>query len=142
LDVNEQLVREVDYLKAENQVLKNQLTKFGKRMKFTDEQRHLLAVKAKALGKRLAEVVTIVKPEIVLLWHKKLVAQKYDYSKVKRKLGRPKTDREIEQLVLKFVKENKTWGYKRIAGAIKNLGYKVSASTVANIMRQYGLLSV
>jgi transposase InsO family protein len=39
---------------------------------------------------------------------------------------------------LKLVKENKTWGYRRIAEAIKNLGYKVSASTVANIMRRNG----
>ena len=138
LNINEQLVREVDYLKAENQVLKNQLTKSGKRLKFTDEQRRLVAVKAKALGKRLTEVVTIVRPETVLRWHKKLIAQKYDSSKVKRKPGRPGIDIEIEQLVLKFVKENKTWGYGRIAGAIKNLGYKVSASTVANIMRRNG----
>lgn len=138
LDINEQLTHEVDYLKAENQVLKNQLTKSGKRMKFTDEQRYLLAVKARALGKRLTEVVTIVRPETILRWHKKLVAQKYDSSKEKRKPGRPEINIEIEQLVLKFVKENKTWGYGRIAGAIKNLGYKVSASTVANIMRRNG----
>ena len=63
LDINEQLSREVDYLKAENQVLKNQLKQSGKRMKFTDEQRRFLAIKAKALGKRLGEVVTIVRPE-------------------------------------------------------------------------------
>ena len=40
---------------------------------------------------------------------------------------------------MKFVKENKTWDYRRIAGAIKNLGYKISASTAANIMRRNGL---
>lgn len=82
--------------------------------------------------------MTIVRPETILLWHKKLVAQKYDSSKVKRKPGRPKTDHEIEQLVLRLVKENRTWGYRRISGAIKNLGYKISASTVANIMRRNG----
>ena len=58
LDINEQLARKIDYLKAENQVLKNQLTQSGKRLRFTDEQRRLLAIKAKTLGKRLAEVVT------------------------------------------------------------------------------------
>ena len=132
LDINEQLAREIDYLKAENQVLKNQLAKSGKRMKFTDEQRRLLAVKAKALGKRLAEVVTIVRPTTILIWHKKLVAKKYDSSKVKRKPGRPKVDVEIEELVLKFVKENRSWGYGRITGA------KISASTVANIIHRNG----
>ena len=137
LDI-EQLSREVDYLKAENKVLKNQLAKSGKRMKFTDEQRRFLAIKAKALGKRLGEVVTIVRPETILLWHKKLVSQNYDSSKVKCKPGRPKVDIEIEQLVLKFVKENRSWGYGRITGAIRNLGYKISSSTVANIMRRNG----
>lgn len=58
-----------------------------KRLRFTNEQRRLLAVKAKALGKRLADVVTIVRPETVLHWYRKLVAQKYDSSKVRRKLG-------------------------------------------------------
>ena len=51
LDINEQLAREIDYLKAENQVLKNQLAKSGKRLKFTNEQRRFLAIKAKALVK-------------------------------------------------------------------------------------------
>ncbi len=85
LDINEQLVREVEYLKAENQVLKYQINQSGKRMRFTDEQRKFLAVKANALGRRLSEVVTIVRPETILRWHKRLVALKYDSSKVKRK---------------------------------------------------------
>ena len=65
LEINEQLAREVNYLKAENQVLKNQFKQSGRRMKFTDEQRRLLAVKARALGKRLTEVVTIVQPATI-----------------------------------------------------------------------------
>jgi transposase InsO family protein len=139
LDINEQLAREVDYLRTENQVLRSQLKETGRRLKFTDEQRRQLVIKAKALGKRLFEIVTIVRPETILRWHKKLIAQKFDSSKVKRKVGRPKIDVEIEQLVLKFSGENKTWGYDRIAGAIKNLGYDVSGTTVANMMRRNGL---
>ena len=104
----------------------------------SNEQRRYLAIKAKALGKRLREVVTIVRPATIVNWHKKLVAKKYDSSKVKRKPGRPKVDVEIEQLVLMFVKENRSWGYGRITGAIRNLGYKISASTVANIIRWNG----
>jgi|GEM_PF-5525490 len=71
-DINEQLVREVDYLPAENQVFKNQVESNGRRLKFTDEQRRLLVDKAKALGKRLFEVVTIVCPETILYWQKKI----------------------------------------------------------------------
>ncbi|MEI8245572.1 MAG: hypothetical protein WCI51_07070 [Lentisphaerota bacterium] len=102
---------------AENQVLKSQLKEKGKRLKFTDEQRRQLVIKAKALGKRLFEVVTIVRPETILRWHKKLIAQKFDSSEVKRKVGRPKVDVEIEQFVMKCSRENKTRGYDRIAGA-------------------------
>ena len=138
LDINEQLVREVDYLMAENQVLKNQITTNGKRLKFTNEQRRLLVVKAKALGQRLFDVVTIVRPETILRWQKKLIAMKFDSSKAARKVGRPRIEVDIEQLVLKLARENRSWGYSRIAGAIKNLGVKVSSSTVANIMHRNG----
>ena len=134
LDIDEQLVREVDYLMAKNQVLKNQITINGRRLRFTDEQRSLLVDKAKALGKRLFDVVTIVRPETILHWQKKLAAMKFDSSKVERKTGRPRVDLDIEQLVLKLAGENRSWGYTRIAGAIKNLGIKISGSTVANIM--------
>ena len=121
LDINEQLAREVDYLRAENQVLKSQLKETGKRLKFTEEQRRELVIKAKALRKRLFEVVTIVRPETILLWHKKLIAQKFDSSKVKRKVGRPKVDVEIEQLVLKFSRENKPWGVCALGGYQKKV---------------------
>ena len=50
LDINEQLSLEVDYLKAENQVLKNQLKQSGKRMKFTNEQRRYLAINTNSLS--------------------------------------------------------------------------------------------
>jgi len=138
LDINEQLIREVDYLMAENQVLKNQVTTNGTRLKFTDEQRRLLVDKAKELGKRLFEVVTIVRPETILRWQKKLAAMKFDSSKVERKVGRPLIEVDLEQLVLKLARENRSWGYTRIVGAIKNLEMKVSGSTVANIMRRNG----
>ena len=96
-------------MKTENQVLRSQLKETGKRLRFTDEQRRQLVIKAKALGKRLFEVVTIVRPETILRWHKKLIAQKFDSSKVKRQVGRPKVDVEIEQLVMKFSGENQPW---------------------------------
>jgi hypothetical protein len=62
LDINEQLAREVDYFKAE-QVLKNQITRSENCLRFIAEQCRLLTAKATALGKRLAEIVTIVRPE-------------------------------------------------------------------------------
>ena len=55
----------IDYLIEENRVLKEQLE--GKRLRFTDEQRIRLAVKAKVLGRRLLdEIETLVTPDTLL----------------------------------------------------------------------------
>ena len=66
----------IDYLREENRVLREQLG--VRRMRFNDGQRRRLADKAKGLGRRfLAEVATIVTPETLLAWHRKLIAIKY-----------------------------------------------------------------
>jgi len=65
----------IDYLIEENRVLKEQLE--GQRLRFTDEQRIRLAVKAKVVGRRLLdELETLVTPDTLLTWHCKLIAQK------------------------------------------------------------------
>ena len=64
----------IDYLIEENRVLKDQLE--GQRLRFTDEQRIRLAVKAKVLGRRaLDEIETLVTPDTLLAWHRKLIAK-------------------------------------------------------------------
>ena len=68
----------IDYLIEENRVLKDQLD--GQRLRFTDEQRIRLAVKAKVLGRRaLDEIETLVTPDALLAGHRKLVAKKWTY---------------------------------------------------------------
>ena len=59
------------------------------------------------------EVTTVVTPETLLAWHRKLVAQKYDGSG-KRGPGRPRTLGEIEALVVRMAEENRDWGYRRL----------------------------
>ena len=110
-----------------------------RRVRLNDDQRRRLAAKAKGLGrKRLAEVAGIVTPETLLAWHRKLVAEKYDGSS-KRSPGRPRTDSEIEELVVKLAKENRDWGYRRIEGALSNLGHEVGRSTIGKILERNGL---
>jgi len=87
----------IDYLIEENRVLKEQLG--GQRLRFTDEQRMRLAVKAKLLGRRgLDELETLVTPDTLLAWHRKLIAQKWTYAR--QGPGRPRVAQEITDLVL------------------------------------------
>jgi hypothetical protein len=91
-----------------------------------------LAELGKKLGKQaLEEVANIVKPDTILAWHRKLVAEKFDGSEQRKSVGRPRVDKELEDLIIQMAKENRSWGYDRIAGALAELGYEVSDQTVA-----------
>jgi transposase InsO family protein len=87
----------------------------------------------------LAEVATIVKPETILAWHRTLVAQKFDRSQQRKTPGRPTIDQELEALVVRMARENRSWGYDRIVGALANLGHRVSDQTVGNILKRHGI---
>jgi hypothetical protein len=127
----------IDYLREENRVLREQLG--NKRLRLNDDQRRRLAAKAKMLGRRiLRQVATIVTPETLLAWHRKLIAQKYNGSK-NRGPGRPRTRDKIEDLVVRLATENRDWGYRRIQGALANLGHEVARGTIANILKERGL---
>jgi putative transposase len=51
--------------------------------------------------------------------------------------GRPRNDRDVEQLIIRMARENRSWGYDRIVGALANLGYRVSDQTVGNVLRRH-----
>ena len=126
----------IDYLIEENRVLKEQLG--GQRLRFTDEQRMRLAVKAKLLGRRgLDELETLVTPDTLLAWHRKLIAKKWTYAR--KGPGRPHLAQEITDLVLRMARENTSWGYDRIQGALANLGHIVAPNTVKNILKRHGI---
>src|SRR4051812_5535971 len=127
----------IEYLREENRVLREQLG--DRRLRFNDDQRRRLAAKAKGLGRQLlAEVASIVTPETLLAWHRKLIAQKYDGSR-QRGLGRPRTRQEIEALVVRLAEENREWGYRRLQGALSHLGHKLARSTIAAILERHGM---
>jgi putative transposase len=134
--VNEDLLRRIEYLLEENRVLRNQI---DCRILLTDNERGILAEKAIALGKLMADTVTIVKPETILKWHRRLVAKKFDGSRFRNRHGRPPTKTEIEDLVIRLARDNPAWGYDRIAGAIHNLGHHISDQTVGNILQRNSL---
>jgi len=136
--VNEQQRQIIEYLRTENQVLKELHGR--QRILLNDDQRRRLATKGKILGRKvLLEIATIVTPDTILRWHRALVAQKWDYSQRRKSVGRPRVRQEIVDLVLKLARENPAWGYNRIQGALANLGHDISDQTVGNILKAHGI---
>ena len=116
--LNQKQQQVIDFLAEENRVLREQIG--CRRLRFTDDQRRRLAAKAKKLGRKiLAQVATIVTPQTLLAWHRKLIAQKYDGSAY-RTPRRPLTSTGISDLVIRMAEENGGWGYRRIQGASRS----------------------
>jgi hypothetical protein len=130
----------IECLRTENQVLKEAHGK--RRIRLNDEQRRRLAVKGKILGRKvLGEIGAAFSPDIILRWHRQLVAEKWDYSDRRKTVGRPRVRPEIVELVLRIARENPLWGYARIQGAFANLGHKITDTTVGNILREHRMRS-
>ena len=135
--VNQRLLLQNEYLLAENRILRAHLPS---RLLLTDPERSTLAVLGKRLGRRGLELVaSVARPDTILAWFRKLVAQKFDGSRHRLYPGRPALARQITELILRMARENSGWGYDRIAGALDHLGYGVSDQTVGNILRRFGI---
>ncbi len=85
---------------------------------------------------KLNQTLLLFKPDTVLNWHRHLVRRKWTFSQAPKN-GRPAIDQELQQLVLQLAKENTIWGYGKIHGELLKLGFKISQSTVCNILRQH-----
>jgi putative transposase len=128
----------IAYLIEENRVLKAQLG--GRQLRLTDTERRRLATLAHPLGRtRLKDMATLVTPDTLMRWYKQLIAQKFDGSTMRRPCGRPRIAEEVEQLVVRIAEENPSWGYRRIQGALANLGHTIDKLTVRNILRRHQL---
>lgn len=127
----------IEFLQAENRLLKGRLR--GRRIRFTDAERVLLAREAKAVGRKaLAALDTIVPPDTLLRWRRRLVAQKWNFAE-RRSAGRPGIMRHISELIVRMAQENPGWGYTRIKGALANLSHKVGRGTIANVLKPNGI---
>jgi transposase InsO family protein len=106
-------------------------------MRLTDDDRRRLAVRAFRLGRQaLRQVATIVTPDTLLRWHRQLVAGKWTHARRSQPRG---VLAEIRRLVVRIAEDNPTWGYRRIQGALKNVGHRVGRSTIARILKAHGL---
>ena len=135
--VNQELLLRNEYLGAENRILRGQIKG---RLLLSEGEKATLAEIAQRLGRKaLEELAAVAKPDTLLAWYRKLIANKFDGSRFRQRVGRPRIDDEAERLVVQMAKENPSWGYDRIVGALANLGFLLSDQTVGNILRRHGL---
>src|SRR5580658_7764939 len=136
--VDQELLLRNEYLAAENRILKVQIKG---RLLLSDGEKATLSEIAYRLGRKaLREVAMVAQPETILAWYRRLIANKFDGSKSRRCPGAPGVGANIESLVVCMAKENPSWGYDRIVGALANLGHQVSDQTVATFCGAMALL--
>jgi len=136
--IDKELYKAIDYLKEQVRVLIEQQEK-QKRIILDDTQKRRLAVKAKRLTRKLLEHTTVLfTPDTVLGWYRNLIAQKYDSSNNRKKIGRPNMHGVITRWVLKLRDENPRWGSQRICDVLNSLGFEISRTTVRNILIKHG----
>ena len=135
--VNQELLLRNEYLAAENRILRSRLSS---RLRLSDPERSTLAEIAKRLGRKaLKDIAQVAKPDTILGWYRQLVARKFDGSRQRGYPGRPRVSAKVVDLVVRFARENRSWGYDRIVGALANLGHPVSDQTVGNILRRHDI---
>ena len=127
----------IEYQREEIQLLRQKLG--GRRLRFSDGDRRRLAVLGRKLGRRaLGQVATVATPDTILRWYRELVAKKYDGS-AKRGPGRPGTVTGVIRLLVRMARENPSWGYTRLRGALKNIGHELGRNTIKRILQEQGI---
>jgi putative transposase len=119
-------------------VLRHQLTVLQRQHshpRFAPEDRAILTAMARVV-RRDRWAIFLVKPDTLLRWHRRLVAKHWTYP---HRPGRPTTTPEIRRTILRFARENPTWGYRRIHGELTQLGVHIAASTVWAILKNAGI---
>jgi len=130
------LALENDYLRQENRILRS---KFGTRVPLTEADRRILVKYGLRIKARLADVISIAKPETLLAWNRRQKQKKWTFEHQPPKAGRPSKSTETEALIVRFAEENNSWGYKRISGELKKLGHQACPSYVRDVLRRHGL---
>ena len=123
---------EILVLQHELSILRRQ----AQRPQLQEADRVFLAALSRALPRRAWSAFS-VSPRTLPRWHQRLVARRWTYPH--RRPGRPPVDREVEVLVVRLARENAAWGYRRIVGELRGLGFSVSASSVRAILIRHRL---
>ena len=103
----------------------------------------VLTNKLKTISNRpaneLRNILRIFQPETVLKWHRELVRRKWTQENP-NKGGRPRIDKELEELIVRLDEENPRWGYSKIEGELIKLGIWLSQTTIRNVLNRNGIV--
>jgi len=119
-------------------VLRHQLAVLQRqhpRPRFAPDDRTILTAMSRVV-RRDRWAIFLVKPDTIVRWHRRLVAKHWTYP---HRPGRPPTITETRGAILRFARENPTWGYRRIHGELTQLGIRIAASTVWTILKNAGI---
>ena len=128
-----ELAKQVEFLTAENKMLRMRLPKS---LRFTEEEKRLLVRLGQAVGAKVRFLISSVSFVTYRRWVNQIHPPEQP-SVQKRKSGRPKTPDEIRELVLRLARDNDDWGYTRILGELRKLGIKTSRTNVVNILKAH-----
>jgi len=127
-----ELIAENQFLKVQNEILRQKLGKKHIVLDHADQSR--LMKFGRELGTKVKGLLSVV---TYRTWQRWCQAKK-DGVKSK-KMGRPRKPEEVRELVLRLAQENSQWGNNRIAGEMKKLGINIDLKTVKNILKEHGL---
>jgi putative transposase len=127
--------RDIEVLVLRHQV--RVLRRQAKPARLRRSDRVLLAAASRVLPRVLWSSF-IVRPGTLLRWHRELVRRKWTFRR-KGRSGRPRLERDTQDLVIRLARENPRWGYQRIRGELLKLGIEVAATTVRAILLRHGL---
>jgi putative transposase len=129
---------EILLLRHQITVLERQLN--GARVNFSSHDRAFLAALLTPLPRNvLRRLRMLVRPDTLLRWHRDLMKQRHARTCRPKRPGRPPTVRSIRVLTLRLVRENPSWGYRRVHGELVTLGLTIAASTVWEILKTEGI---
>jgi len=132
---NKELARYVSFLKAENQLLRSRLPE---RIKLTEREKNRLIRFGRGLGSALNHLCTIVHPDTLRKWIREADQSSSKRKSKTKKSGRPRTQAELEKLILQLAKDN-SWGYTRILGELRKLGVtSITRNSVKAILKRNG----
>lgn len=130
---DDDLRRQMEFLKAENEMLRKRVPK--KHIFLDDEERERLIKLGEAIGPGIRKLITIVHPRTYQRW----IRRKSLGQKPAKRMGRTRTPEAIKEIVVRLARET-GWGYGRIVGELRKLRIQgVGRTTVGTILKEEGV---